>query len=109
MVCSTSSSNNIHEFVNDNSNPYRSMMMDTMRMNQGYSGEGSFNIFLDEKSNIDATKFFELLKDYDESLWDWCKIHNKLSVISQNSQSLFNNLISIIHIYDINIICDFKI
>jgi hypothetical protein len=33
MVCLTSNSNNIHEFVNDNSNPYRSMMMDTMRMN----------------------------------------------------------------------------
>jgi hypothetical protein len=59
------------------------MMMDTMRINQGYSSEGSFNIFFDEKSNIDATRFFELLKDYDESLWDWFKIHNKLSVISQ--------------------------
>jgi len=68
MVCSTFSSNNIHEFVNDNSNPYRSMVMNTMRMNQGYSGEGLFNIFLDEKSNIDATRFFKFLKDYDEPL-----------------------------------------
>jgi hypothetical protein len=58
------------------------MMMDTMRMNQCFSSEGSFNIFLDEKSKIDATRFFELLKYYDEPLWDGCKIHNKLSVIS---------------------------
>jgi hypothetical protein len=68
MICSTFSSNNIHEFVNDNSNLYRSMVMNTMRMNQGYSGEGLFNIFLDEKSNIDATRFFKFLKDYDEPL-----------------------------------------
>jgi hypothetical protein len=32
--------------------------MDTMRMNQDYSGEGSRNIHLDEEPNIDATRFF---------------------------------------------------
>jgi hypothetical protein len=29
-----------------------------MRMNHDYSGEGSFNISLDEETNIDASKFF---------------------------------------------------
>jgi len=45
MVDSTSISNSIHEFVNDNSNSYSIMVMDTMKINLGYSGEGSCNIF----------------------------------------------------------------
>ena len=45
MVGSTSISNGIHEFVNDNNNFYRIMVMDAMKINQGYSGEGSCNIF----------------------------------------------------------------
>jgi hypothetical protein len=56
------------------------MMMDAMRINYGYSSEGLCVI---KKPNIDATKFFELLKDFDESLWDECTSHNKLSVIAQ--------------------------
>jgi hypothetical protein len=35
MVGSTSSASNVHGVVNDNSNPYRNMVMDAMRMNQG--------------------------------------------------------------------------
>ena len=35
MVESTFSASNVHEVVNDNSNPYRNMVMDAMRMNQG--------------------------------------------------------------------------
>jgi len=35
LVGSTSSASNMHDVVNDNSNPYRSMVMDAMRMNQG--------------------------------------------------------------------------
>jgi len=34
------------------------MMMDEMRMNHDYLGEGSFNIYLDEETNIDASIFF---------------------------------------------------
>ena len=34
MVGSTSSASNVHGVVNDNSNPYRNMVMDAMRMNQ---------------------------------------------------------------------------
>jgi len=53
MVNSNSSSRNIHEFVNDNSNPYRSIVMDAMKMNQDYSGEDSFNILLYKEPNVD--------------------------------------------------------
>ena len=44
MVGSISSSTNIHGFADDNSNPYRSMVIDAMRINHSYSGEGSCNI-----------------------------------------------------------------
>jgi len=33
MVGSTFSASNVHEVVDDNSNPYRNMVMDAMRMN----------------------------------------------------------------------------
>ena len=36
MVGSTFSSNNVYRVVNDNSNPYRNMVMNAMRMNQIY-------------------------------------------------------------------------
>jgi hypothetical protein len=39
MVGSTSSSNKVHGVVNDNSNHYRIMVMDAIRMNQGDAGE----------------------------------------------------------------------
>jgi hypothetical protein len=35
VVGSTSSASNVHETENDNTNPYRNMVMDAMRMNQG--------------------------------------------------------------------------
>ena len=35
MVGSTSSASNVHEATNDNTNPYRNMVMDAIRMNQG--------------------------------------------------------------------------
>jgi len=41
IVSSTSSYNNVHEVVNDNNNPDRSMMMNAIRMNQGYACEYS--------------------------------------------------------------------
>jgi len=50
MVGSTSISNGIHEFVNDNSNSYRIMVMDAMKINQGYSSEGSCNIFFRQRT-----------------------------------------------------------
>ena len=53
MVGSTSNASNVHEATNDNTNPYRNMVMDAMRMNKG---------------NADAARFFDLLKDSDEPL-----------------------------------------
>jgi hypothetical protein len=35
VVGSTSSISNVHEVVYDNTNPYRNMVMDAMRMNKG--------------------------------------------------------------------------
>jgi hypothetical protein len=55
MVGSTSSSSNVHEVVDDNSNSYRSMVMDTIRMHQGYVAQCPI---VDEESNTNATKFF---------------------------------------------------
>jgi len=51
-----------------------------MRINQGYTDEYSS---IDEKSNIDATRFIKLLKDSSESLWDGCTNHSKLSGFAQ--------------------------
>jgi hypothetical protein len=45
--------------------------------------EDSHNIPLDEEINVDATKFFELIKYSGEPLWDRCIIHKKLSNIAQ--------------------------
>jgi len=57
--------------------------MDAMIMNQDYLHEGSRNIYLDEKPNIDIVRCVELLKDSDELLWDDCITHSKLSIIVQ--------------------------
>ena len=62
---STFSSSNVHGFVHDNNNPYRNIIMDMMRMSQGYAGECSI---VDEQPNVDAIRFLELLKDFDDSL-----------------------------------------
>jgi len=55
MVGPISSASNVHEVVNDNNNPYRTIVMDAMRMNQGHADQ--FPI-IDEEPNADATKFF---------------------------------------------------
>ncbi|KAL3583085.1 hypothetical protein D5086_017417 [Populus alba] len=55
VVGSTSSASNVHEAENDNTNPYRNMVMDAMRMNQ----------------------------DFDEPLWDGYTNHSKLLVVAQ--------------------------
>jgi hypothetical protein len=65
MVDLTSNSSNMHEVVDDNSNHYRSMVIDALRMNQGYASECSI---VDEEPNAQAIRFFELLKDSDKLL-----------------------------------------
>jgi hypothetical protein len=42
------------------------MVMDVMRMNQVYAGECSI---VDEKPNIDAASFFDILKDTNKPLY----------------------------------------
>jgi len=75
-----SSSSSIHKVIDDNSNCYRTMVMNAMRINHGYSNEGSC---VDEELNVDATKLFKLLKDSDEPLWDRCINHSKLLFITR--------------------------
>jgi hypothetical protein len=55
----------VYEVVDDNSNPYRNMIIDAMRMNQGYVDQYPV---IDEEPNVDATRFFDLLKDSDKPL-----------------------------------------
>ncbi|KAL9383617.1 hypothetical protein Peur_023940 [Populus x canadensis] len=70
---------NVHETANDNTNPYRNMVMDAMRMNQG---NGSQCPIVEEEPNADVARFFDLLKDSDEPLWDGCMNHSKLSAVA---------------------------
>ena len=55
MVGSTSRSSNIHGFIDNNNDHYRSMVMDAMRINQDYTGEC---LIIDEELNTYATMFF---------------------------------------------------
>jgi len=80
VVGSTSSASNVHEVVNDNNNPYRNMVIDAMRMNQGNVSQCPI---VEEEPNADVARFFYLLKDSDEQLWDDCTNHSKLSVVAQ--------------------------
>jgi hypothetical protein len=80
VVGSNSSVNNMHKAANDNTNPYRNMVMDAMRMNQGNVSQCPI---IKGEPNTDATRFFDLLKDYDEPLWDGCTNHSKLLAVAQ--------------------------
>jgi hypothetical protein len=81
VVGSTSSaSSNMHEVGNENSNPYRNMVIDAMRMSEGNVRECPI---IEEEPNADAARFFDLLKDSDEPLWDGCTNHSKLSAVAQ--------------------------
>ena len=64
VVGSTSSVSNVHEATNDNTNPYKNMVMDAMRMNQGNASQCPI---VEEEPNGDAARFFDLLKDSDET------------------------------------------
>jgi len=65
MVGSPFNASNVHGVVNDNSNPYRNMVMDAMRMNQGNVSHGPI---VEEEPNTDVTRFFNHLKDSGETL-----------------------------------------
>ena len=68
VVGSTSSASNVHGVANDNNNPYKNMVMDTMRMNQGNVSQCPI---IEEEPNADATRFFDLLKDSNEPFMGW--------------------------------------
>ena len=72
MIMSTFSASNMHGVINDNSNPYRNMIMDVMRMNQGHANQFSI---ANEEFNANVAMFFDLLKDSDKQLWDICINH----------------------------------
>jgi hypothetical protein len=65
VVRSTFSASNVHEAANDNTNPYRNMVIDAMRMNQGNVSQCPI---VEEEPIVDAARFFDLLKDSDEPL-----------------------------------------
>jgi len=67
------------------------MIMNAMRMNYGYVGECSI---IDEESNAEAIKFFELPQDSNEPIWDECKNHSKLLVVAQVFTIKSNNGLS---------------
>jgi hypothetical protein len=80
MVGSTSGSSNLQGVVDDNSNPYRNIVMDAIGMNQGHAG---LYPIVNEEPNANMTRFFYLLKDFEEPLWDDCTNHSKLSIVIQ--------------------------
>jgi hypothetical protein len=79
-VGSTSNSSNMHEVVDDNTTPYRNMIINAMRINQAYVGQCSI---VDEEPNADTTRFFDLSKNSNEPLLDGCTNHSKLLVVIQ--------------------------
>ena len=80
MVGSTFSASNVYEAANDNTKPYRNIVMDAMRMNQGNVSQCPI---VEEEPNAEAARFFDLLKDFDKPLWDGCTNHSKLSAVAQ--------------------------
>jgi hypothetical protein len=55
MVRSTSNSNNVHRVVDNNSNCYRSMIIDVMKTNQSDASEC---LIIYEEPNANTTNFF---------------------------------------------------
>jgi len=68
IISSISSSIDLYEILDNNSNHYMSMVINEIWINHVYSGEDSHSIPLDEEPNEDATRFFELLKGSDKPL-----------------------------------------
>jgi hypothetical protein len=54
--------------------------MDAIGMNQGHAG---LYPIVNEEPNANMTRFFYLLKDFEEPLWDDCTNHSKLSIVIQ--------------------------
>jgi hypothetical protein len=63
MVGLTFSSSNVHGVVDNNSNTYINIVMDAMRMNQGFVDQCPI---IDEELHANVARFFNLLKDSNE-------------------------------------------
>jgi len=86
MVVSTSSSSNVHGVVYNNSNHYRNMIMDAMRMNQGHAGQCSI---IDE--NLMETRpnlliFCKILTNYYRMVAQITVNYRSLHLCSTSSQ-----------------------
>jgi hypothetical protein len=62
MVESIYSSSNVYGVIDDDSNYYRSMVVNIMKMNRGDRGEC---LTIDKEPNTDTISFFDLLKYFD--------------------------------------------
>jgi hypothetical protein len=56
------------------------MVMEAMRMSEDNVSECPI---IEEETNVNATRFFDLLKDSNELLWDGCTNHSKLLIVAQ--------------------------
>ena len=66
----------------DNVNSYRSMVMDALGPEFNWHAGGFDEMsFENEQPNAEAAKFYDLLNDADEPLWEGCKKHTKLSAV----------------------------
>lgn len=79
MVGLNSNANNMHKVIDDNSNSYRSMIMDAMRMTKD---DVSQSLIIYKELNIDSTMFLNLLRYSNKPSWDSCTNHNKLPIIT---------------------------
>jgi hypothetical protein len=55
MVGSISNASNMYRIVDDTIDPYKNMVIDAMRMNQGHTDQCPI---IDEELNVDAARFF---------------------------------------------------
>ena len=68
----------------DDVNPYRSMVMDALGPEFNHDNDGSDDVsFRNEPPNPEAARFYALLANTDEPLWEGCKKHTKLSALTQ--------------------------
>jgi len=68
VVGSTFSASNMHGVANDNSNPYRNMVMDAMRMNQGNVSQCPI---IEEEPNADVARFFWSIERFWQTIMRW--------------------------------------
>jgi len=73
MVGSTSSASNVHWVVNNNSNPYKNMVMDAMRMNQDNASQCPI---VEEEPNADVARFFWFVERFWWTIMGW--LHKSL-------------------------------